>query len=381
MEPPVEYKKPGIVWKLRKTVYGLYDASRSWYFAVQKELKGFGMKSVSGDDAFFTMSKEGELFGMTVLHVDDFLVAGNSEFMKMISSSLKKRFTFGKTELDKFKFTGLNIEQTDNGIYVDQIDYIHNIQPISAYRMDVQEEEALNKEEFKSYRGLTGQLNWAAENTRPDLAFDVRFLSTRNKSANISDIKNANRILKRAQFEDIRIKYSKLGDWKTLKLVAYTDSSFKNSEDKVKSVGGRVTFLVNSQGMASPLNWKSKTIQQVCKSVKSAETRSLEQGLEDSIYTSRIISEIMTGKTGNTVPVIHKIDSKTLYDSIISTKPIEEKTTRHLLAWIKQQKDELQNISKIEWIPNTLMLADILTKKGVKADSLLSVVTRGRLDS
>ena len=89
----------------------------------------------------------------------------------------------------------------------------------------------------------------------------------------------------------------------------------------------------------------------------------------------------MTGKTGNTVPVIHKIDSKTLYDSIILTKPIEEKTTRHLLAWNKHQKDELQNISKIEWIPNTLMLADILTKTGVKADSLLSVVTRGRLDS
>ena len=93
----------------------------------------------------------------------------------------------------------------------------------------------------------------------------------------------------------MKIKYSKLGPWKSLKLVAYTDSSFKNSEDKVKSVGGRVTFLVNSQGMASPLNWKSKTLQQVCKSVKSAETRSLEQGLAYSIYTSRIISEIMTG--------------------------------------------------------------------------------------
>ena len=29
MEPPVECNKPGIVWKLRNTVYGLYDASRS----------------------------------------------------------------------------------------------------------------------------------------------------------------------------------------------------------------------------------------------------------------------------------------------------------------------------------------------------------------
>ena len=163
--PPMECRKPGIVWKLKKTVYGLYDASRSWYFAVKEELKTFGMKSVSGDDAFFTMNKEGKLLGMTVLHVDDFLVAGNSQFLSQISQKLKKRFTFGKTELSKFKFTGLNIEQTYNAIYVDQIDYIHNIKPISAYRMDVQEDEALSKAEFKSYRGLTGQLNWAAENT------------------------------------------------------------------------------------------------------------------------------------------------------------------------------------------------------------------------
>ena len=264
---------------------------------------------------------------------------------------------------------------------MDQINYIHNIQPISSQRLDAKDDESLNRAEFKAYRGLTGQLNWAAENTRPDLAFDVRFLATRNKSANIADIKNANKILKKAQFEDVKVKYSKLGHWKTLKLVAYTDSSFKNAEDNVKSVGGRVTFLVNSQGLASPLNWKSKTIQQVCKSVKSAETRSLEQGLEDSIYTSRIISEIMTGKPGSNIPIEHKIDSKTLHDSIQSTKPIEEKTLRHLLAWIKEQKDELKNVSEINWIPNQLMLADILTKKGVKANPLLSAVTRGRLDS
>ena len=187
--------------------------------------------------------------------------------------------------------------------------------------------------------------------------------------------------MKKAKFEDIKIKYSKLGDWRRLKLVSYTDSSFKNAEDMVKSVGGRVTFLVNPQGLASPLNWKSKTIQQVCKSVKSAETRSLEQGLEDSIFTARIISEVMTGKPGKQVPVEHKIDSKTLHDSIISTKPIEEKTMRHVLAWIKQQKDEFMTVSKISWIPNQLMLADVLTKYGVKTDPLLAAVTKGRLES
>ena len=147
------------------------------------------MKSISGDYAFFSMNKEGELQGMTVLHVDDFLVAGNQDFIRMIGQKLKKKFTFGKTELGQFKFTALNIEHTETGIYVDQIDYIHSIQSISSYRMDVHEDEALTKDEFRSYRALTGQLNWAAENTRPDIAFDVRFLATRNKSAQINDIK------------------------------------------------------------------------------------------------------------------------------------------------------------------------------------------------
>ena len=58
----------------------------------------------------------------------------------------------------------------------------------------------------------------------------------------------------------------------------------------------------------------------------------------------------MTGKSGGQIPVEHKVDSKTLHDSIISTQPIEEKTMRHLLAWIKQEEEK--TISSIDWIPN-----------------------------
>ena len=377
MEPPIEIKKPGIVWKLRKSVYGLYDASRRWYLAVKTELKNFGMECVSGDEAFFSMRKDGELFGMTVLHVDDFLVAGKPEFLDTLGWKLKTRFTFGKIELNKFKFTGLNIEQKYDGIYVDQMEYIQSIKPISTQGLEAEENTMLTKPQFKEYRRLTGQLAWAVQNTRPDLAFDVRHMATRNKDAQISDIQNANKILKRAKAADIKVKYSKIGEWKDLKLVTFTDSSFKNSEDKVRSVGGRVTFLMSSRGLASPLSWKSKTIQQVCKSVKSAETRSLEQGMEDSIYSARIIHEIMTGKAGH-IPVEHKIDSKTLLDSVLSTKPIEEKTMRHLIAWMKQQLED-KTVRNIDWIPNQLMLADILTKKGVKADPLLRAVTRGKI--
>ena len=87
---------------------------------------------------------------MTVLHVEDFLVAGKSEFLKALSTQLERRFTFGKTEFTKFKFTGLNIEQTSERIYVDQIDYFRNIQPISSTRIEAQNDSSLTKTEFKA---------------------------------------------------------------------------------------------------------------------------------------------------------------------------------------------------------------------------------------
>ena len=46
--------------------------------------------------------------------------------------------------------------------------------------------------------------------------------------------------------------------------------------------------------------FKSKQIQQVCKSVKSAETRSLDLWMEDGIYLSKMLQELYFGKSSQT---------------------------------------------------------------------------------
>ena len=53
IKPPLEKSQTGKVWKLKKSCYGLYDASRKWFLAVKESLKSMKMKSLSGDDAFF----------------------------------------------------------------------------------------------------------------------------------------------------------------------------------------------------------------------------------------------------------------------------------------------------------------------------------------
>jgi hypothetical protein len=34
-EPPKEMNRPGFIWKLLKSCYGLYDGSRNWFLAVK----------------------------------------------------------------------------------------------------------------------------------------------------------------------------------------------------------------------------------------------------------------------------------------------------------------------------------------------------------
>ena len=51
-----------------------------------------------------------KLVGFCILHVDDFLVAGSSDFLRGLDRKLNERFKFGKVESNRFKFTGLNIE-------------------------------------------------------------------------------------------------------------------------------------------------------------------------------------------------------------------------------------------------------------------------------
>ena len=117
-------------------------------------------------------------------------------------------------------------------------------------------------------------------------------------------------------------------------MICYTDSSYRNSEDKIKSIGGRFIALANDSGEFAPLMWKSMTIQQVFKKVKSAETRSLERGPEDSIYLSRLIKEIYSGRVGEEkLPVEARMDSKYLLDSInIKNKWMRKPRTRSFFA-------------------------------------------------
>ena len=79
MEPPLEKKKEGIIWKLRKSVYGMNDAGRRWFFKVEESLVTLGCEKSKYDHCLFVYRLCRELAGIILLWVDDIFYAGTKD--------------------------------------------------------------------------------------------------------------------------------------------------------------------------------------------------------------------------------------------------------------------------------------------------------------
>ena len=74
--PPRDLRKEGYIWKWRKPLYGLNDASRIFWLKVKNLFAERGLKRLEGDEAvYYILNKEGNLDGIISTCVDDFDIA------------------------------------------------------------------------------------------------------------------------------------------------------------------------------------------------------------------------------------------------------------------------------------------------------------------
>ena len=362
----------------RSGAYGLYDGARRWYLRVINTLEENGMCQLTGDEATYFYRINNKLEGIIVLHVDDFLVLGSDLFLSTVVENIKKKFKFSKMFKNKFRFCGVDINITDDGILMDQNEYVNSINEIPIDKSE-DPERPLTKQEFKLYRGATGKLIWLNEITRPDLSFDSLSLSFHNKDAKVKHVFEANKIIGKAKETNSFTKFSRIGNFEDLKILTHTDASFSTVEQRSKSVAGKIIFLSNKdETKVSPLHWKSKTIAQACTSAKAAETRAAYMSCDDTIGLARALMELYTGKRGERqVETTIKCDSLSLNDTLFSTKQIEEKILRPTVLAMKQMLIRKQ-IGRFDWVESFDCLADVLTKKGAPGTQrLLNIIRTG----
>ena len=93
INPPKDVKEEGVVWKLRKPLYGLTDAGRQFWLRIKKLLKENGFENIVGDEAFYIKRNDDGSTGMLLLHVDDFLMGGSESFVETTTDMFKTALT------------------------------------------------------------------------------------------------------------------------------------------------------------------------------------------------------------------------------------------------------------------------------------------------
>ena len=122
-------------------------------------------------------------------------------------------------------------------------------------------------------------------------------LSTNIIGATVKELKDAKRLVEKSKAEPVALNFTRLGPKKDLRIKLYTDASFNNQNDKLKSTEGRFLVLENAQSSkCNAFSWKTKKIARICCSVKGAETRALENGLDEAIHFARMVHEIYEGE-------------------------------------------------------------------------------------
>ena len=369
LKPPKEAKCPGKLWKLKRCVYGLNDASRFWYFRVKEELNRLGCNSSKYDSSLFIYYTE-ELEGILVAHVDDFLWAGTEKFYKSVIMKLRETFRISTEQSTSFMYLGVELKATSSGIYVAQEKYRESLQELEIPSARCKENTSpITEEEREMLRSVIGKLNWLAISTRPDLAFDVCELSTSLKKGTVELLMKANKVVKKAKYNKVFLHFPSL-DLENLVVRCYADASFANLPDGGSQGGLYVELVSGSQ--SAPIEWQSKRLSRTPRSTLAAETISMVDGMSSGVLAGKLLSEILhNSKT--LVPVEGITDNYSLFETAHSTKTGKEKRLRIEISMLREAiyKNEFQ----LKWTDTGHQLADCLTKKGSDPRKLVEHIT------
>ena len=371
IQPPPE-ANTNKLWKLLKCVYGLADASRFWYLRVKEELLNLNAKISNVDPSCFYWTENNILIGILLCHVDDMIFGGTVEFHKNVIEKLKFIFKFGAEESNAFKYVGIEISQNDDySINIQQLNYIQSIEEIPIRKQP--KDDVLIDKEKTLCRRIVGQLNWIAGISRPDVSFYICEASTKLNNSTISDAVKINKIVRYVKSTPVTIKFP-IMNLDEVKLKIFCDASFNNLPNG-GSQGGQIILLADKKNNVCPIYWNSTKIKRVARSTITAETLSLSDACDISIFLSKIVSELVPSSS-NSNNIVYT-DNLSLFEAAHSSKQLLEKRLIVDIASIREMLERKQ--IHLIWIEKEKQLADVLTKGGASSEKLLEVLKSGLL--
>jgi hypothetical protein len=239
MRPPKGMNlPPGFVLLVLRALYGLKQSPRAWYQKFRKTMEEWGWRVNAHDPCVFINDKTGLILD---LHVDDMVIFGGDletilEFKDQVSK------TFLTTDEGECSwYLGMHVEQKPGEIYLHQEKYVeqmlakYGFSEITPVKTPLDKDVKLTKQEgyvakpdFRTeYQSKVGSLNFASNQTRPDISFATGYVARYASNPNRTHMDAVDRIF--AYLNSDRSKGIRYSREEGLQLRGFVDSDFAGS--------------------------------------------------------------------------------------------------------------------------------------------------------
>ncbi|KAJ9538265.1 hypothetical protein OSB04_030998 [Centaurea solstitialis] len=361
-----------MVCRLKKSIYGLKQASRQWYLKFHQVITSFGYEvNLVEDCVYHKFSGSSVIF--LILYVDDILIATNDlALLHDTKKFLAKHFEM-KDLGDASFVLGIQIlRDRSRGIlrlsqrsYIDKVldrfgmlDSKSGDTPIAKGDKFILKQCPKNELEIKEmqkipYASAVGSLMYAQVCTRPDIAFIVGVLGRYLSNPGMDHWRAAKRVMRYLKkTRDYMLTYRKSD---SLEIVGYSDSDFGGCQDTGRSTLGYVYILAGGA-----ISWKSVKQTLVASSTMAAEFVACYEASNHGIWLRNFVTGLRIVKgVERPLKLFCDNNSAVLY----SNNNRSSINSKHIDIKFLVVKERVQNGQfMIEHIGTNSMLADPLTK-------------------
>lgn len=365
MRAPKDIKLPrGFCLLLIKALYGLKQSPRAWYQKLRNTLVDWGWRMSAYDPCVFINDSTGLILEV---HVDDINVMGK-DIQAILDFKTQISRTFPMTDEGECSwYLGMHVEQDRGEIRIHQKKYIDEIvakygfsdvAPVKTpldkdIKLSTQDDYSAHPKFQKEYQSKVGSLNFASNQTRPDIAFATGYVARYASNPNQTHMNAVDRIFAYLKTDPGKaIVYSgKHG----LQLRGFVDSDFAGCEDSRRSSTGWVFTLAGG-----PVSWSSQRQKTVATSTMDAEYIAAAEAAKEAVWIRNFINDLrIPGVYVDAVPLY--IDNNSALK--LTRNPEFHSRSKHIHVkhhFIREKVDEgIINTQRVETKDN---LADVFTK-------------------
>lgn len=348
---------------LKKALYGLRQAGRSWHEKLSFEMKECGLIKSSADPCVFYRGQGDDIL-IAAVYVDDIIVVSrNKEDINKLKQHLSHVFEI-KDLGEIRRCLGIEFSRDKKGIFMNQKGYINELLHrfgmsdskgvTTPMEVNIKLRKAEDKSNFNDrnypYRELVGSLMYLAVCTRPDIAHVTSYLSQFNTCHDESHwiaAKRVLRYLKATQSTGLLFRKS------NKPLTGYVDADWANCPDDRKSYTGYAFILAGTT-----VSWESRKQRTVALSSTEAEYMALSESTKEAIHLRNFLLDLGFGALSEITVYCDNNGARKLAEN-----PVFHSRTKHIDVrhhFVREAVDK--GLIKITYVSTDNMAADIMTK-------------------